>query len=1558
MMYNGSNSNRSSSNLEESILITHYVNPQKFSYVKCKDVQAHAVFLLQMEGLLAGYCTNGRSMQVFQDNQAVIVRYMPWSPPKLLRGVVRRRQGEKYLIWVHDYGFTLCCSVGDLWPLPEDLRCSFWDINVGGVAFIAPHNGSSWSRDAKRTFDNHLEEAIQLTFKVLYQSPKNLDFGQLMLKTLATEPFRDAAIFLIDRKYACHNDKKIMLMDSSNDDFSFELAEINDLAIKAHPRVKKMFELVAGSALTQKSLKLQPGIKTFLADQNTIYTDTAMANYNTVENTDSLSKTSKEKAGNKNDLNRSRRNLTRPETQHKKLDGLLEYRNPLLIPETGKVLSKIQSIRDNSVETALNNTSTKIDQETMISDKTNLLEIIRETETKSIRVHNLSDCLFKLETPPVRQISEQSIHECVSYQPKPYDVKNTAAASSFTSSASSLAPSSVSANGNRTDQSNSQSEPLCMNKLDRIFYDMLSKKSSGSFMPKNANRKTNPIPLIMTRDSGKKVESVVGNKDITVESLVLVHSHESVYPVTCYKELPLCKEILMAMNDLYFHSPLEAQRYAWPHLLQGGSLMLVNGSRTGRSWSYLPVLCSSVLRSIQDSQPIRWESLACGPLALLVVDSVDNAKKLSNHCDFLMRNYDTQHLKVVNAHAHSMADVYSMLLNSCGVLVATPAYLLDILNVDELTLVDPTRLKYLIFDDFDRMRLGNPQLLDEVLQKIYGMGCLTMQWVIVAQQWNSERFKKLLKRATKPLLLFGDFFTAAMYGGLKLKLILRNSALKKKQLLNILAEQEGPKKRTLIYCKSQELENLQIILTQAGHKCLGISKAINQEPHELLLVSDSLLQKQLPVKNIELLIHYNLPESWSKFGIRFHTMADSIRNYFTTPLENVPLLVTYIMLDEKNSKEWYRTMKFLEDHGVVTNELMSKFNRSSQQKSDNSQHYCPSLLSRGDCNWSECIKRHHYVKEDFQYPGSPLQQSGTIIRCKLYKAYDAAHMAVWPIKYKSKDSTSWVDVSYPSSPSTLLLKMSLGVPQNVHYPYHLNDVCFVLHHGHLRRVRIVDTPSRRPVTVQFMDHGTELLQVKPCELLVCPEKFKTLPPLALDIRLSDLVAAGEDGNWSSDSFQWVQESFGAIEGQMMQVTVDFAILDVVYVLEIALIEECRTMQTSAYKTFLRKELIRQGFAKRDGLAFHELRTMYEHRKQEMENLGTNKENLGYSKFNNDLEELEKEITSSPNRKTSSSSRSKEARRNERPDSNLLPTRQENGMFSMITTVNRYINEHVSGNTEEKKELSFNKNEINVDKVTLKDSEKQEKPVQIEHPLDSSTALLNTLIHELNTNNPLKKQHTQQFLHSIVNEKENRDIQHNKLSAKALNLDKPVEEGPQDPSNEQVSQYLQCATKAGESVHPRVKWHQTQTRIELTIEQQVPDYNLILEGNTLKYSVTTTTPPQRCILNLLGVVRIESVKQLGYCLQVKLTKADLLVYWPTLLNSLYAQQQSHWLTYDTERAQGPPLPEYLVQWKEYLSREISNNNSNPEEDEFNSSQEDFAEPGVEYGNFDSALFEDF
>jgi len=322
--------------------------------------------------------------------------------------------------------------------------------------------------------------------------------------------------------------------------------------------------------------------------------------------------------------------LTHPATQPQKLEALLQNRNPYLIPETGKVLSKIQSNSDNSVQTALVNWSKQIDNK--IPYKKNTLDVNSKPVEQFVRSENLSDCISKLKLSTVNKICNQEDPGCISNS-----TNSTVTSENFSAHLNLSSPStsfgaqkhkifeplptslSVSSNGTKSDQLNTRTVTFSMEKLDQIFNDMLRKTSSGSRIPRTGSSQSNPRTLTSTSDLAKKAESdveipVYKSKGSPTHS-VLAHSPEPVDPIRSYKELHLCKEIQLAMNDLKFDSPLPAQMYAWPHLAQGGSLVMVNGSGTGRSWSYLPVVCSFVLRSLQNPPTTLEDRLAPGPLA-------------------------------------------------------------------------------------------------------------------------------------------------------------------------------------------------------------------------------------------------------------------------------------------------------------------------------------------------------------------------------------------------------------------------------------------------------------------------------------------------------------------------------------------------------------------------------------------------------------------------------------------------------------------------------------------------------------------------------------------------------------------------------------------------------------------------------------------------------------------------------------------------------------------------------------------------------------------------------
>lgn len=751
------------------------------------------------------------------------------------------------------------------------------------------------------------------------------------------------------------------------------------------------------------------------------------------------------------------------------------------------------------------------------------------------------------------------------------------------------------------------------------------------------------------------------------------------------------------------------------------------------------------------------------------------------------------------------------------------------------------------------------------------------------------------------------------------------------------------------------------------------------------MVSDQLDVAQLPVRNIEVLIHNSLPVSWTKFCHRFHAQADNIPNLAAPPTGHEKRITSLVLLDENNKKELVRLVDFLHLHGITPSKEIAQLAQSCHEEAVGSRPICPYYLNSGHCHSINCNKRHKFIKADMPEPGDPLMQPETEIRCKLISTYDPAHMAMWPLQFKTKGDGCWIDVANHVSQWTLSLEMSMGELRKMHHPYHLNDVCVVVRNGQVQRVRIVDIPSRRPVVVQLMDHGSELLNIKPCELFECPDmKFANQPPMALNIRLSGVQPANSMGVWSEEATKWTHNKLGNVGNNMhLQVTVDFALLNVIYVKEIALIEECRTMRTSIYRVLLTKELTSRGFAKFINTDLNPgAKSVDEQEVQEVDQPVTNNPTKNSTKSNDSPSESDSKGTDplsvnyhspiSAINKILGEIKSKIIKKTE-SIKNIKTDSQPKGnsIEEMIQKRNKVLNEKatqqrpapevipfITDKEPMEETLSVEEDEAEdqdesldfpiencnaflsallyqattspqeTDNSPLEDNlvvgEYRNEEVSLDLPSDTCNAFLRALLFEVATTSPSKKQDTKDFLSGLLGVDPIEEVEPIKPTAvKALKLQKLQKKEPQGPLPEDVAVSLRCAQTVDGTVNPKVKWHQDLSHINLVIEQKVPEYELVLENNSLVYMVSTISPRQCCVLNLLGEVKIESEKQIGFYLHIKLAKVGLIQLWPSLLNSFYAQQNAHWLVYDTGRDKEPELSEVMRLWDSYESRRVDN-----------------------------------
>lgn len=823
---------------EEEVVITHYVNPELFAFITMQQLKACGPLVNRMEAQLAPHCQPNQQLEHYAPEQYVIVRFLPWARDKFLRGLVKLYQQGEYLVWAIDYGFTINCRARDMWRMPANLCAKCLQINWGGVAGVAPTSGRTWSKLAVAVLNKRLDEA-KLHYRISKRTAEH-SFGELAIESLRQEePVLDAANYLLDKHCAIRQERTELGCNLSLA-YDMELAELNDADITPSKRAINILEQMWKH---RQQMPLNP-----------------------------YQQLSAKMAG-----------LTNPAMQSGRLDTLLQARKMPRAPESAMRLSVVRSRNEASVETALFNgcstsssdhysncssdsiDSAKSQAESLPRISRNILDFYRHPmippriNEKIVKTTDDDSRLAEKENEKLSKLLREDYPAKAKDKPKRKQDQSALAESRSKEQSELFQEARLAGKKTNTkpldkpmlNQDKQRSQPCPAKSMSEEVSKFLREASRNEKLlpmkPPNKHRldqdqpdlaKFNLEPVSKCVQNAKEslnkpqnqlnlkqqpFQPVRANAKIARKSKtqqVLAHSAEQVQPIAHVSESMLCHDVQKAMIEMDLQLPMPTQRYAWPHLMMGNSCVLVDNAVRGRSWCYLPALCSLVIGSM------RAAAVGLGPLALLVADSAEQAVILSKHCKTLMKFYETQFAKVVNTHENSQVDVQLMLLNSCGILVTTPLHLKQLLLPGGLELISPRRLKYFVLDDYDRMRSE----LTDVLPLISALNLNRLQLMLVAQQWHARVFLDLINRlAINPLLLFGDFLKAAIYGNLKLDIALLRSDTKIGQLIRYLDAQRSSRRHIAVYCKHEaELRVLKDALTEAGHECIGASDAVKQ----------------------------------------------------------------------------------------------------------------------------------------------------------------------------------------------------------------------------------------------------------------------------------------------------------------------------------------------------------------------------------------------------------------------------------------------------------------------------------------------------------------------------------------------------------------------------------------------------------------------------------------------------------------------------------------------------------------------------------------------------------
>ena len=156
-----------------------------------------------------------------------------------------------------------------------------------------------------------------------------------------------------------------------------------------------------------------------------------------------------------------------------------------------------------------------------------------------------------------------------------------------------------------------------------------------------------------------------------------------------FKDLGLCKEILLSVNNIGYIKPTEIQKKAIPNILIGRDILGCAQTGTGKTGSFIMPLIE-ILNS--------GKSKSRMPRSLVLAPTRELAMQVSEEFDKINQNSNLQMALLIGGT--SFLEQESKLSKGVDVLIATPGRLLDHIERGKVLIKD---IKLLVIDEADRM---------------------------------------------------------------------------------------------------------------------------------------------------------------------------------------------------------------------------------------------------------------------------------------------------------------------------------------------------------------------------------------------------------------------------------------------------------------------------------------------------------------------------------------------------------------------------------------------------------------------------------------------------------------------------------------------------------------------------------------------------------------------------------------------------------------------------------------------------------------------------------------
>uniref|UniRef100_A0A182PLB1 RNA helicase n=1 Tax=Anopheles epiroticus TaxID=199890 RepID=A0A182PLB1_9DIPT len=732
--------------------------------------------------------------------------------------------------------------------------------------------------------------------------------------------------------------------------------------------------------------------------------------------------------------------------------------------------------------------------------------------------------------------------------------------------------------------------------------------------------KQSDLPTVQSNASLKKFDKVIqGEKCIfsrRTHYRVLVHGSKTPKPIDRIAAANFSPRVHQELEELGFTSLHRLQAYSWPHILRENSFICVNGASTGKTFAYLPAVCSVVQRQIEES----LVTAVSGPVAIIITYTSREVQRIAFFCRKLLHSEAHSELAVLECYGiRDVTKVCNLLYNSCAILVTTaPGYRRLYERAPEAFV--RKRIQTVVIDNIEEIWNHFGPELQLLCKNCDKEG---LQMIVTAGYWIPV-LAKFLQRYRNMVICIGAFLEAAVYAKARFSLLsFMGEERKQFELIRHLKEHDYRSERTIVF--GNDVEDLvpivEALRQNSINHIVGSERMVLQQhagfsnwdellPGDMvvLVCSDTVLG-DLKISKAQHIIHYSLAMTWSTFTRRY---ACSFGYYDCPYLESKGQAAkgpatSLVLLNEKNNQQLPRLVDFLELHqepipdGLIAyaQKIRSMLEAARVAEGRAVSMLCTYILGFAVCrNVRNCVFRHTLTLSDMAPEDVP--KSGKI-RMKICHVFSPAHYAVRLEAHCPTGATGWTVLNdtkrYLMQDFAMQVHFANENRHQIHGQLRRNDLCAVFDDQNYWRCQIINHEEANgdhgEVQLLLIDTG-RIMHTKSYALLHLPDQFRELPGQAINVRLAAIVPHDYEQDWDKSATNTVRrwiDNYASRPNCSIQGNVLLALKDTVWVDELYLVEELEGVKTTVTSERIRASLIAKQFGVGDKESFEKIRQL-------------------------------------------------------------------------------------------------------------------------------------------------------------------------------------------------------------------------------------------------------------------------------------------------------------------------------------------------------------------------------